>query len=251
MKKHSPILVLALAAFAQVYVYAQDLNVPILPMQVWEIYDSEEEALAKAESGSLEEQRKAAVTFLIMSRNEKDKKQSLELARQSSDIINRIYRRNRNNILLALLSGMINLAVADKSSRLKDQISYTNRGLANYEFTLPNLPDNLEVRQMYLRTTYPIPTFFKNLAKEQLQRVKQFLDGYEAGLAKLPEGAARERLTMLKTHVLIIAAKISERKRGTRGDVPKYLAQVDTSFFPQMKKFGDGDLVEMYYALKK
>ncbi len=228
-----------------------DINVPILPPEFWERYDSEAEALAKGESSSAGEQQKAAVTLFLLSRDEDNEKKSLELVKRASDIINRIYRRNRNDLSLALLSGEISMGVADKSSKLQDKINYTNRGLANYEFSLPNIPENLEAKQIYLRTTVYVPSYFKKLGKEQLQQVRMFLDNYDAAMAQLQSPTERKRLEEFKTHVMILAAEISNRKSKTRGDVAGYLSQVDTSFFETMKANSNGDLVEMYYKLTK
>ena len=256
MRKHSSLLLLCLVLYNSAInnIYAQDMNAPILARQIWERYGNEAEAIAKAENGSALEKRKAAVTLFLLSRdevNKGNKKKGLELVKKASTIMNRIYRRNRNDFTLALLSGMINMGVAGTSSKLKDRISYSNRGLANYEFVLPNVPNNLEAKQIYLRTTIQIPTFFKNLTKEQLQRANDFLNQYEDGLAKLQSPEERKRLEELKTHVLILIAKLSDRSRHTRGDVAKYLAQVNTAFFDTMKRQSNADLVEMYYELKE
>ncbi len=244
------LLLICLACNWVTNIHAQDINRPILGRVIWQTYANEAQARAKAESGLLLEKRKSAVSLFLFSRDEKNDKKALELAKKASEIINRIYRRNRNDLTLALLSGFINMGVADRSSKLKDRISYTNRGLGNYEFVLPNIPDNLEAKQMYLRTTIQIPTFFKNLTKEQLQRAKEFFTKYEASMAKLKTPEARTRLEELKTHVSILAAKLSDRSRKTRGDVAKYLAQVDTAFFETMEQERNEDLVKMYYELK-
>ncbi|WGK69325.1 hypothetical protein P0082_00270 [Candidatus Haliotispira prima] len=247
-----PLLFWALTTLQLSGLQAQEMeiNTPILPLEFWEHYSSEEEALTKAENGSQAEKRKAAITLFLLSRDIKNKSESLKMVTRAGKIINRIYRRNRNDLGLGLIAGEINMGVADKSSKLKDKINYTNRGLANYDFVLPNIPGNLEAKQIYLRTTVYIPTYFKNLTKEQLQHVKSFFDGYEAALTKLESEEERQRLEELKTHVAIIAAKISSRKAG-RSEVEKYLAQVDTGFFDTMKTQSNGDLVKMYNKLKK
>ena len=247
--------------YAQIYEpgyvgsFELDSDLPIFPFGAWRIYPTEAEAEAKAESNSLQEQFKSAVTYHIMAYNSDKKSEVAALSLKATQVINKIYRRNKNNILLSMFAGIINMGFAGKTSKLVNRISYTNRGLGNFEFALPNIPNNLEAKVMYLRTTVFIPTFFKNLTRQQLQIAKQFFDGYEAGMAKLlaSEEAeeARQWLEELRTHASIVTAKIANRSSKTRKDVPKYLAQVDTNFFYKMRKEGNKDLIKMYKELSK
>lgn len=253
---------LALFLLASLGLHSQGLleqdfsNSPIVPINMYqEQLPSLDQATSALNSSNQEEKFRAALTYFFHARDLDGQgakaDEVFKYASAAANAINDIFRRNRNNSLVGLYSGLVTMYAGGESPKLKDKISLTNRGLASFDALLGTLPNMLEGKQMYLRSAVHVPTFFKDLREQLLNVSKDFLDKYDSAYASLTSPGAKERLANLKTQVLIVRAEALYRKSRDRGEAAQVLAQVDTSQFPTLQKESGQDLIDIYNELKK